>query len=136
MLTSRLGGGVSIGDVRRWKASLERELARIPDGARFRLVDDLSGYEIADLEAHKERRVVMPLTLAAYGFRTALLDLFDPVELPITTTRGIACVAVAHVHHDAEKMRQYNERIARENERFFTDAASAEVWIGGIEVHD
>ena len=131
-LATRLGGEVSLADVRRWKESLERELARIPDGARFRMIVDLTGYDVGDLEAHKEMRVVVPLTLAAYGHRTALLDLFDPVDLPIGTTRGITCVAVAHVHHDAEKMRQYDERIARDDERFFTDAASAEAWIRGI----
>ncbi len=98
----------------------------------FTMIVDLRGYEVRDIAAHKEMRTVIPLTLADYGFRTALLDLFDPVDLPLRPARGSICIAVAHVHHDADKMTLYDDRLGRENERFFTDYATADAWLQAI----
>ncbi len=132
LLVTRLGGDVDLDDVRRWKDALARELDRIDDQTAFKMIVDLRGYEVRDLAAHKEMRTVIPLTLADYGFRTALLDVFDPVDLPLRQVRGITCIAVAHVHHDADKMTLYDDRLGRENERFFTDYARADAWIEAI----
>ncbi len=132
LLVTRLQGTVSVDDVRHWKASLQRELDRIEDNAQFKLIVDLYGYAFRDIGAHKEMRIVIPLTLASYGFRTALLDLFDPVDLPLQKTRGIACIAAAYVHHDLYRMQEYNRQIGRANERFFTDYGEAEAWIQAL----
>jgi len=63
---------------------------------------------------------VVPLLLAAHGFRTALLDVFEGADLPLTATRGIRCLAVACVHHDAGKMGECERRLGRPTEPFFT----------------
>ncbi len=132
LVVARLAGTVSVEDVRRWKGSVERALARIEAGSRFRLIVDLRGYEFAEVAAHKEMRTFVPLTLALYGFRTALLDLFEPLDLALERTRGIICFAAAHVHHDPDKIAHYAQRLARPCERFFTDRGEAEVWIRGL----
>jgi len=132
LLVTRLQGTVGTDDVRRWIDGLHRELDRIADDTRFNIIVDLHGYEPGDLGAHKEMRTVVPLTLTRYGFRTAFFDLFDPVDVPLERTRGITCVAAAHVHHDADKMDEYNHRIGRPNERFFTDYRAAEAWIEAL----
>ncbi len=133
ILFSRLGGTVTVADVRRWEAALAAALGEIEDGGVFRLVSDLRGYEGADMDAHKAMRMVVPLLLAAHGFRTALLDLFEGADLPLTTTRGIRCLAVACVHHDAGKMGEYERRLGRPTERFFTDRAEAEAWLVTVD---
>ncbi len=121
LVVARLAGTVSVEDVRGWKRSVERALARIEAGSRFKLIVDLRDYEFAEIAAHKEMRTFVPLTLARYGFRTGLLDLFEPLDLALERTRGIACFAVAHVHHDPDKIAYYALRLGRTCERFFTD---------------
>lgn len=134
LLSTRLHGVVTVAEVRQWQAGLTQVLARLPDGIAFKTLVNLSGYEPGDLDAHKAMRSIVPLTLAAHGFRTALLDLFDPVDLPVQATRGVTCVAVAHVHHDAGKMDEYERRLGRANERFFVDARRALDWLSTIPV--
>lgn len=129
ILTTRLQGSITVDDVSLWLASLTEAIGRIPDHTSFKLLVDLYQYEPAALAAHKAMRPVVPLLLARYGFRTALLDLFDPAELPLQTVRGITCTAVAHVHHDESKMEEYDRRIGRPHERFFTDAGRAQQWL-------
>jgi hypothetical protein len=129
VLISRLSGVVSVADVERWKVGLAAAIAAIPDGGSFRLLSDLSGYEPAGLDAHKAMRTVIPFLLAEHGFRTGLVDIVGAEEPPITTTRGITCMAVAHVHHDAGKMALYQERVGSANESFFTDAVAAQGWL-------
>lgn len=129
ILTTRLTGAVTTDDVQRWKESLERDVATIPDGGTFKLLLDLRGYEPADLEAHKAMRVVIPRFLADYGLRPALLDLFPEADLPLRNLRGVTCTAFANVHHDAAKMQNYEERIGRANQRFFTEPDEARAWL-------
>jgi hypothetical protein len=129
VLISHLAGTVNESDVERWKAELVAAVAAIPDGGSFRLLSDLSGYEPAGLDAHKAMRTVIPLLLAEHGFRTGLVDIVGAEEPTVTTTRGITCVAVAHVHHDAGKMALYEERVGGATERFFTDSAVALAWV-------
>lgn len=129
VLVSHLSGTVGAADVERWKATLEAAVARIPDGAAFRLLSDLSGYAPADLEAHKAMRTVIPLLLTKHGFRTGLVDMVGAEEPAVTTTRGIRCVAAAHVHHDAGKMALYQERAGSTTEGFFTDPVVALAWL-------
>ena len=129
VLISRLSGTVSVAEVEHWKAELEAAVVRIPDGAAFRLLSDLSRYEPAGLEAHKAMRTVIPGLLAAHDFRTGLVDMVGAEEPPVTTTRGVACVAVAHVHHDPAKMALYQERVGSAKEGFFTDPIMALAWV-------
>ena len=129
ILVTHLHGDITIETVQRWQASLQDALSQIEAKGEFKMIVDLYGYELKDIAAHKEMRTVVPLTLADYGFRTALLDLVDPVELPLQKTRGITCRAVAHIHHDAYKMAEYERRLGRENERFFTEYDQAVAWI-------
>jgi hypothetical protein len=81
------------------------------------------------MPAHQEMRSVVPLALAAQGFRTSLLDLYEGTEIRITQTHDVVCRAIAHVHHDAEKMRVYDERFGRPNERYFADEGLALAWL-------
>lgn len=129
LLITRLHGIVMLHNVQSWIASLDEARALIPPDTRFRVIQDFYGYEPANLQAHKLMRPVMPLMLAQYGFRTALFDLFDSVDVPFSIDAGRRCVAVAHVHHDAGKMTEYEARLGRETERFFTDPAAAHEWI-------
>jgi hypothetical protein len=129
LLITHLTGTATVADVCAWRASLEQALAQIDDGTSFGLVSDLSGYAFAEIAAHKELREIIPRTLAAYGLRTALLDLFEGSDLPLQTTRDIRCIAAAHIHHDTYKMQGYEQQIGRANERFFTTRAEAEAWI-------
>jgi hypothetical protein len=112
-----------------WQDSLIREPGRIDDTTALTISVDLRGDEHGDLAAHTEMRTVIPLTLAADGLRAALLDLFDPVDLPFPNTRGRACGAVVHVDHDADMMTLYGERLGRANERFFSGDDAADAWI-------
>jgi hypothetical protein len=132
LLITRLQGKVDSADVARWKDSLDVALARIENNTGFKILVDMRHYEYASLDAHKTMRVIIPLTLAQYGFRTGLLDLVEAGELALHHTRGISCSAVAHVHHDEEKMSLYQSRVGAVNEGFFNDAGQAESWIRGL----
>jgi hypothetical protein len=105
----------------------------VPAGLPVRLIVDLYGYAPQEITAHKAMRAVVPRMLAQYGLRTALLDLFDPIDVPLRHTRGIAIVAVAHIHHDAHKMHTYDRTIGRPHERFFTCFDDAARWIDSID---
>ena len=121
LLETRLSGRVSLDDVLAWQGGLEREIAGLPAGARFKFLADLSGFDPADIAAHKAMREVVPRLLAAHGMRPAVIDLFDPVPaLAVTRTRDVECVACANVHHDVEKMRDLATRIGQPEQRFFS----------------
>jgi hypothetical protein len=132
LLITRLQGRVHSEDVHCWETSLKRELDRIENNTTFKMILDSYGYEPSSIDAHKEMRTIIPLTLAAYGFQTALLDLYDPIDLPVQSTRGITCIACAHINHEEFKMGWYDQEIGRANERFFTDFKKAEMWITAI----
>lgn len=110
---------------------LKDEVDRLPDGTRFKLLLDLSGYEPASIDAHKAMRDVVPSLLIAHGLRPAFVDLFPEAPEPaLRTERGVVCVAFANVHHDETKMERYEELIATANQRFFTSRPAAEEWLG------
>lgn len=132
LLVTRLAGTCDLDDVRRWSASLDEAIAQMEDGSRFKLLSDLTGYEFAEVSAHREMRSVLPRKLAEHGFRTALLDLFEGVQITLREVRGISCAAYAHVHHDGWKMNDYELRLSRPIERFFSDRTAAEAWLRSI----
>lgn len=125
---ARLSGSVDENDVARWTELLDRALAWVPDGTEIVLLSNLHGYEPASLDAHKAMRDVIPTRLAAHGFRTGLVDVVGG-ELVVTPTPRIVISKVAHVHHDATKMAAYEAQVGCERERFFSDAARANVWL-------
>jgi hypothetical protein len=130
---SELKGRVDLDTVRAWRAGLRDEVDRLPDGSRFKLLLDLRGYEPAGLDAHKEMRTVVPDLLAAHGLRPAFMGLFpDAPEPVVRAVREVVCVAFANVHHDETKMRQYEERIATADQRFFTARSEAEAWLDAV----
>ena len=128
-------GPVTTADVAQWRDGLHRALANIPDGTNFRLLLNLSGFAPVTIDAHKAMRTVVPEILARNGLRPAFIDLFDErPEMVITTSRGVRCSAFANVHHDAAKMTDYEQRIGKPNQKFFTDVAAAEAWLRGAIV--
>ncbi|HEX2046874.1 MAG TPA: hypothetical protein VHF27_03860 [Acidimicrobiales bacterium] len=130
LLVTELRGPVDVEAVEAWRAELQGEVDRLPEGTRFRLLLDLTGYEPASLDAHKAMRTVVPSLLVAHGLRPAFLDLFPEAPEPeLRAERDVVCVAFANVHHDEEKMGRYEERIATANQRFFTSRAAAEAWL-------
>lgn len=129
LLVTRIQGAVAATTVEQWADNLQSTLAHLADNTSFKLIVDLYGYEPQTISAHKAMRTVIPLTLARYGFRTALLDLFESADLSLAQERGIQCTAVAHVHHEVDKMTEYEHRLGRATERFFIDYQQAEAWI-------
>ncbi len=133
VLVTELRGPVDVAEVAAWRDGLQMEVDRIPDGTRFRLLLDLTGFEPAGLDAHKAMRTVVPCLLLAHGLRPAFLDLFPEMAEPeIRTERGVVCVAFPNVHHDPDKMGRYEERIATGNQRFFTSRAEGEEWLSSV----
>jgi dienelactone hydrolase len=129
LLTTRVPRALSVHEVAGYESALERVIAAVPDQTRFVWLSDATGYEaLANRAAHEAYRVILPRRLAEHGFRTSLLDLYD-AELPTTCARGVACTAVAHVHHDAEKMLIFDQRFGRDAERYFSDASAARRWL-------
>jgi hypothetical protein len=132
-LRTRLVGTVDAAAVRAWRDGLNATLAAVPGGSTVTLLLDLRGYEPADLDAHKAMRDVVPALLSTHGLRPAFLDLFDdPPPVDVTTARGVTVTAFANVHHDAEKMAEYERRIAKPNQRFFADRERAERWLASV----
>lgn len=133
ILRTELRGTVTSQDIEFWRDGLYRELNRIPDNSRFLLLLDLHGFEPENLETQKTMRNVIPEILAAHGMRPAFIDLFDDKpEMRIFLTRGIQCIAFANVHHDPAKMDNYEKKIAKPEQRFFTDPHAAEEWLAGF----
>ncbi|HYX37028.1 MAG TPA: hypothetical protein VE954_28335 [Oligoflexus sp.] len=130
ILQTELKGSVTREDVLLWKKNLHAALERIPDGRAFRLLLDLKGFEPVDIEAHKAMRLVIPHILLSHGMRPAYADLFDdPGKLSVTLQRSQRCFAFANVHHDENKMGQYEMKIGRSDQRFFTDPDKARQWL-------
>jgi len=128
LVTSRLSGAATAADVERWIAALDATLARIPDGTDVVLLSNLHGYEPAELDAHRRLRGVLPDRLARMGLRTALADEVG-AELAAAAAPRIRCSKVAHVHHDAAKMADYEARLGSRAERFFGELAPACDWL-------
>ena len=133
LISARLAGHVHVEDIMRWEAALQESLAQVPASSGFKLLIDLSGYELHDMAAHKMMRGIVPQLLAAHGMRPAVLDLFPEVIMPVTQTTGKICLAYANVHHDVDKMTEYERTLGRANQRFFTDASVARQWILALD---
>ncbi len=104
---ARLSGPVTESDFARWIELIDRALAWVPDGTEIVLMSNLHGYE---LDADAIIRDVLPARLAPHASRLTISK-------------------IAHVHHDATKMASYEATVGCEHERFFSDAAVANVWL-------
>lgn len=132
LLVTRLGGNVGLQDVKRWEKSLEDAIAQIEGKSSFKAFINLYGFKATDLEAHKAMRTVVPFILARYNFKAGYIDLFEDTVLTLENRNGITCTAVAHVHNDKEKIKLYQERFNKSNERFFTNPEEGERWIESV----
>src|SRR5688500_17443448 len=107
LLITRLQGDVTLYDVQRWVALLASARSHIAHHSCFQLDEEFSVSHPFNRHTHKLIRTVMPLVLAHYVYHTALFYLFDSVDVPFSINDGRRCIAVAHVHHDAVKMNEY-----------------------------
>lgn len=130
LIVTQLSGDIDQADVVKWTSSLETSLDLLQDNQTFKILVDFNGFKAVDLNVHKKFRGVIPETLARYGWKTGYVHLFEEAEnMNITTTRGITCIAAAHVHHDKSKIEKYDTMFGKINERFFTDSRQAQTWI-------
>ena len=136
LITTHISGAVEKPDIGGWEKSFQAALESISDKATFKILVNMHGFKAIDLEAHKQFRGIMPMTLAAYGWKVGYIDLFEEEAktMTYTNTRGIRCVGAAHVHHDETKMSLYQTRFGRHNEHFFTDPDKAREWIESLAV--
>ncbi|WP_423735592.1 hypothetical protein [Chitinophaga caseinilytica] len=133
LIHTRISGQVDAADVSTWASSLRQVLENVEDGGSFKIFVDLHGFKAVDFDTHKKFRDIVPLTLAAYGWRVGYLDLFEEANgLPLYNTRGIRCFAAAHAHQDETKIALYEERYSRPQEHFFTDPGAAAKWIRSV----
>lgn len=133
LIVTRISGHVEMEDVEKWEISLLEVLNLVPDNGLFKIMVDLHGFKAMNFDVHKKFRVIVPQTLAAYGWRVGYLDMFPESKVVLTTTRGVQCFAAVHVHQDETKIKNYDTNYSRPNERFFTDPAIALRWIDQIQ---
>lgn len=133
LVTTGLIGTVDQDDVEAWIADLTRTLHALSDDSTFRMLFDLHTYQPATIAAHKAMRTVIPAALVRHGMRPAYLDLFDPQPDVIVNPQPHArCIAFANVHHNADRMDDYEERAGKSDQRFFSDLRTAQEWIVSI----
>ena len=133
LIITKISGNVEMEDVVAWEGSLQKALKQVPDNGRFKIMVDLHGFKAVNFEVHKKFRVIIPQTLANYGWRVGYLDMFPEADVELTNTRGIQCFAAVHVHQDETKIKNYDTNYSKPNERFFTDPAIAYDWIQHIQ---
>ncbi|HEV7329467.1 MAG TPA: hypothetical protein VGN63_00350 [Flavisolibacter sp.] len=133
LIITRLSGNLDMADVEKWETSLLQALSQVPDNGLFKIMVDLHGFKAVNFEVHKKFRVIIPQTLAHYGWRVGYLDMFPEANVNITTTRGVQCFAAVHVHQDESKIKNYDANYSRPNERFFTDPLTAREWIHQLQ---
>jgi hypothetical protein len=131
IVSTAISGDADPQTIQDWQNSFSTTLEQIPDNTAFRVFINLHGFKALDLDAHKQFRKIIPLTLARYGWKVGYIDLFPEQanEIAITSARGVRCVAAAHVHHDQTKMDLYETKFSRTNEHFFVDPVAARSWL-------
>lgn len=133
---TRLTGIQTLASIDAWEQSLDDVTASIRFAAptqTFRALVDIRGYEVdeQDRDVHQRQRVVVPLWLARHGLTVGFFGLYEVENTIVPADDAVRCSRVAHVHHDQLKMDRYNELLASERERFFTDPAEAHRWLVG-----
>lgn len=138
LIITHISGDIEKPDIEKWEKSFQAVLENIPDGDSFKILVNMHGFKAVDLDAHKRFRGIVPMALAAYGWKVGYVDLFEEEAktMAYTNTRGIRCVGAAHVHQDETKMHLYQTRFSRDNEQFFTEPDRAREWIGNLAIKD
>ena len=128
-LVTSVSGVLTLAEVAEWRDDLARTAGALPPGDEFRALIDIRGYEVADQDraVHQVMREVVPTFLARHGFAVGFWRLYDAT--PPEPTGAARCRAVAHVHHDGDKMDRYDELLGTVTERFFRDRDAAEAWL-------
>lgn len=134
LIITHISGEANSDDIKRWEQSLLRTLDQVEDNDTFKIFVNLHGFKAINIEAHKQFRTIIPLTLATYGWKCGYVDMFEEASLlQLTNIRGIQCTAAAHAHHDETKMALYESNYSRSNEHFFTDPIAAQQWISNMQ---
>ncbi|MBN8676210.1 MAG: hypothetical protein J0L56_18910 [Chitinophagales bacterium] len=128
----RLRGLLNAADIENWKNEIEKTMSQVPDNSTFKMLVNLHGFKAENFEVHKAFRNIVPLLLADYGYRIGYLDMFPEASVELKNTRGIQCVAMANVHQDETKMKDYQENFSSAKEQYFTEPLVAEQWIESI----
>lgn len=131
LVVTQISGTLDKADVAYWEQTLQNTMQQVPDSATFKIFVNLHGFTAADFDAHKYFRNIVPLTLAAYGWKVGYLAMFpeEAEKLEVTMTRKIRCVAAVHCHQDETKIEKYQALYSSPGEHFFTDPQAAETWI-------
>ena len=130
IVETKLSGNISETEIKEWIESLDRTFAKIPTGTKFKIFVNFYGLNPISVLAHKSYRAVIPVLLSKYNWRVGYLDLFEEAkDLRLTTTNEIECLAAVHCHHDSYKMKEYENRFARESEHFLDDPEKSDSWI-------
>jgi hypothetical protein len=135
LIVTSLSGDPDSNDIEEWYQTLKNAIAEIKDHSRFKIMVNLYGFKASNFEAHKKFRVIIPQTLANYGWYVGYLRLFPETRLTIRSLRDIHCIAAAHVHHDESKISLYHAKYTMANEGFFTDPETARAWINNIKTN-
>ncbi|TGL44605.1 hypothetical protein [Leptospira perdikensis] len=135
LITTRLSGAVTETDISKWKESLNKTFADLPQGTKFKIFVNLHGLNPASVSAHKAYRDIIPLLLSRYNWRIGYLDLFEEAKgLKLTSENEIECFAAVHCHHDSYKINEYESRFGKDSEHFFDDPEKSETWIRSYSV--
>ncbi|SKB70890.1 hypothetical protein [Dyadobacter psychrophilus] len=131
LIITQISGDIEKEDVARWEQTLHAALNQIPDSGAFKIFINLHGFKAVDLDAHKQFRSIIPLTLANYGWKVGYLDMFpeEAEKLVISKNRNVQCIAAVHCHQDITKIEKYESLYSSDNEHFFTDVEAADAWI-------
>jgi hypothetical protein len=135
MIVTQLRGDIEKSDIEAWEKSLIDTLEQLEENSSFKIFVNIHGFKAINIDAHKRFRVILPLTLADYGWKVGYIDLFEEEAKTMTykNKRGIQCVGAAHSHQDQTKMDLYETRFSSEREHFFTDPVLAKQWIEQLE---
>lgn len=130
LIITQLSGDIETNDIIMWEETLKVALNQIEDKGTFKIIVNTIGFNPTDIQTQQKYRSVTPSILAAYGWKAGYADLFEEdANMHVSTTRGIKCVAAAHVHHDANKMDMYDKNFGTVREQFFHDQDHARLWI-------
>lgn len=134
LVITRLNGKITSADISRWQQSLDAVFSIIPEDTSFKILVDLYNFEAENTDVHKEYRTTIPLLLAEYGYRIGYLEMFPEATVTLQNKRGIQCMAMANVHHNADKMLDYETRFSKPHEHYFTDPDAALKWIRNVDI--
>lgn len=133
LVTTRLSGLLNTSDIQRWERMLTATMDQIPDHTQIKMLVNLHGFKAENFEVHKQYRNIIPLLLAQYGYRIGYLDMFPEASVTISHHRQIQVVAMANVHQDETKMKDYQEKFSKPYEQYFTDPDAALAWILSVK---